>query len=67
MTDIETQVCLDILARQKVGIAKYKYTVADNPLSLRAWMEHYYEELLDAAIYAKRAIAEIDKQNTPKP
>jgi hypothetical protein len=60
-TGIEAIVCEDIAVRQHLGINKYKTTVADNPLSLRAWLNHHYEELLDAAIYARRAIDEIDR------
>ena len=63
MNDIEQQVCADILARQKVGIAKYGCTVAENPLELRAWCLHAYQESLDFCIYLKRAIAEIDRQD----
>jgi hypothetical protein len=39
---------------------KYGLTVADNPLTLRAWLQHQYEELLDAAIYCRRALEELD-------
>ena len=60
--DIEQQVCQDILKRQKMGIVKYGTAVADNPLSLRAWLQHAYEESLDLPIYLKRAIAEIDEK-----
>lgn len=57
----ERRVCKDIAARQQLGIAKYKITVADNPLTLRQWLQHAYEEVLDQAIYLRRAIEEIDK------
>jgi len=60
-TGIEAMVCTDIANRQAVGINKYKTTVADNPLALRDWLEHQYLELLDAAIYCRRAMLEIDK------
>ena len=60
-TGIEATVCEDIAMRQHLGISKYGTTVADNPLSLREWLQHQYEELLDAAVYCRRAIAEIDK------
>ena len=63
--DTESQVCMDIIERQRRGIAKYGTTVADNPLSLRQWLQHAYEETLDKAIYLKRAIAEIDAQAVP--
>jgi len=59
--DIEAQVIKDIARRQQMGIAKYGSTVADNDLPLREWLNHQYEELLDAAIYCRRAIQEIDK------
>lgn len=61
-TGIEAAVCSDIARRQQMGIAKYGQTVADNALELRAWLQHAYEEHLDAAIYLRRAIAEIDAQ-----
>jgi hypothetical protein len=62
-TGIEAEVCRDIAARQQVGIAKYGMTVADNPLAIREWLQHAYEECLDQAVYLKRAIAETDNAN----
>lgn len=59
-TGTEAAVCTDIATRQAKGVAKYGTTVRDNPLTLRQWLQHQYEELLDAAVYAKRAIEEID-------
>lgn len=59
-TGTEARVCELIASRQAMGVAKYKTTVADNPLALRAWLTHQLEELLDAAIYCQRAIEEID-------
>jgi hypothetical protein len=63
---IEAEVCADIARRQALGKNKYGTTVAENQLSLRCWLTHQYEELLDAAIYCKRAIAEIDAQEGRK-
>lgn len=60
---VEARVAADIAARQQVGILKYGTTVADNPLPLREWLEHAYQEALDLPIYLKRAIEEIDRQN----
>ena len=57
MKDIESAVCEDIKARQRKGVVKYGTTVADNPLSRQEWLEHLYQELLDAAIYTKRLMA----------
>ena len=59
---IEAEVCADIARRQQMGINKYGTTVADNPLTLREWLQHAPEEALDQAVYLKRAIAEIDAQ-----
>ena len=60
----EAKVCEDIAKRQQIGIAKYRTTVVDNPLSLREWLNHAYQECLDQAVYLKRAIQDLDaKQN----
>lgn len=59
MTGIEKEVCEDIERRQKLGIDKYKTTVKDNPLPLKDWLQHAYEEALDLAIYLKRAQKEL--------
>ena len=59
--DTESLVIADILKRQKLGVAKYGTTVAQNPLDLRQWLQHAYEEKLDDAVYMKRAIQELDK------
>ena len=56
----EKRVCEDIEKRQALGRQKYGTTVAENPLSLRDWLQHQYEELLDAAVYCRRAIEELD-------
>lgn len=61
LSGTEYRVCVDIAKRQALGIRKYGTTVAQNPLELRAWLQHQYEELLDAAVYCRRAIEEIDK------
>jgi hypothetical protein len=53
----------DISRRQQMGIKKYNSTVRDNDLSLKQWLQHAYEETLDKAIYLKRAIEQIDKDN----
>ncbi|MFC5509332.1 hypothetical protein [Bosea massiliensis] len=50
----------DLLRRSQVGIAKYGVTLERKDLNLRDWLQHAYEEHLDAANYLKRAILEID-------
>lgn len=58
----ERRVCEDIARRQQFGLGKYGVSIEDNNLSLREWLVHQYEELLDAAIYCRRAIEEIDNR-----
>ncbi len=59
VSGVELDVCRDIETRQQRGIQKYGMTVATNPLSLRSWLQHAYEEALDQAIYLKRAMVEL--------
>jgi hypothetical protein len=65
-TGIEAMVCQDIADRQALGIKKYGTTLADNPLELKEWLEHQYLELLDAALYCKRAIVQIETNEESK-
>jgi len=58
----EAEVCKDIASRQAKGIAKYGMTVSNNPLELKAWLQHAYEECLDQAVYLKRAIQEAESR-----
>ena len=61
-TGTEARVCADIALRQALGVQKYGTTVEDNPLTLRAWLQHAYEETLDHAIYLRRSIEQIDRE-----
>lgn len=55
----------DLQKRSDVGVRKYGTTVAANPLSLRNWLQHAYEEVLDTAVYLRRAMDEMDEGTTP--
>ena len=57
----EALVCAMIARRQQLGIAKYGTTVAQNPLTMREWMQHALEEALDFSVYLARAIEQMDK------
>lgn len=50
----------DLLRRSQIGIAKYGVTLDRTDLNLRDWLQHTYEETLDAANYLKRTIMELD-------
>lgn len=56
---IEKMVCEDIDKRQQMGINKYGISVQQNPLTLKQWLQHAYEECLDQAVYLKRSIEEL--------
>lgn len=60
VTGTEKRVCEDIEKRQALGLQKYGTSVEQNPLPLRDWLQHQYEELLDAAVYCRRAIEELE-------
>lgn len=64
MNDIESQVCDDIKSRQKVGIKKYGTTVAESDIRREKWMQHAYEEMLDAAVYMKRIMSDEEAVQT---
>lgn len=59
-TGTEAKVVEAIASRQRVGLNKYGMSVADNPLNLRQWLQHAFEESLDLPVYLRRAIEEID-------
>ncbi len=52
LTDI---ICREIAVRQRMGVAKYGTSLADNPAPLKARMRHALEEALDLAVYARWA------------
>lgn len=52
----------DLLRRSELGIAKYGVTLDRTDLNLRDWLQHAYEERLDAANYLKRAIMELERR-----
>lgn len=55
------QVCRDLDNRSRLGVKKYKTTLDRQDLDLKDWLQHQYEELLDAALYTKRALKELEK------
>jgi hypothetical protein len=54
------RVIADLQAREARGLGKYATTVDRTDLKLRDWLQHLYEELLDAAVYARRQIDLLD-------
>lgn len=59
-------VAQDMAARAALGLKKYGFTVAENPLPLKEWLQHAYQESLDLPIYLKRALVEIEEKEEAK-
>lgn len=51
-----------LLQRSIVGLAKYGVTTDNNPLTLRAWLQHALEEALDMANYLQVTITKLDNE-----
>ena len=56
---IVKEVRKDLKDRSNVGIKKYGVTLDRKDLDLLDWLQHSYEEVLDTALYLKRAIKEL--------
>lgn len=63
---VVAKTCALLLSRSAVGVRKYGTTLAANPLSMREWLVHLRDELLDGALYAQRAIDELDAKETQR-
>ena len=66
MSKIEDEVCEEIQARAKVGLAKYGTTMERKDFSIVKWLQYAMEESLDLAVYLKRLqydIAELQRRN----
>lgn len=50
----------DLEARQARGLSKYGVSLDRTDLSEHDWLEHLYEELLDAACYVRRLLDKLE-------
>jgi len=53
----------DLLDRSEAGIKKYNNTLDRDDLELSDWLQHAYEEMLDGALYLKRAKKDVEELN----
>lgn len=53
----------DLLDRSEAGIKKYNNTLDRDDLELSDWLQHAYEEMLDGALYLKRAKQDVEYLN----
>ena len=60
MSKIEDEVCKKIQARSDVGKKKYGVTMEEEVLSIRQWLVHLQEELMDAAVYVEKLLGLIE-------
>lgn len=56
MSEIEESVARKIIARGMVGEGKYGVSMAEEKLSVVAWLTHLQEELMDASVYVEKLI-----------
>ena len=54
-----SEVINDLKRREQVGIKKYGTTVDRSDLSTEQWVQHFYEELLDASVYARAILKNV--------
>jgi len=54
-------VCEDLMNRSKLGIKKYGKTLDRDDMDAEDWAREMFHELLDAALYCKRLIQELEK------
>ena len=60
MSRIEDEVCKKIQARSDVGKNKYGVTMEEEILSMREWLVHLQEELMDAAVYVEKLLGMVE-------
>lgn len=60
MSRIEDDVCKKIKARSEVGKEKYGVTMEQEVLSIREWLVHLQEELMDAAVYVEKLLGMVE-------
>lgn len=60
MSRIEDEVCKKIQQRAAVGKAKYGVTMEEEVLSIREWLNHLQQELMDAAVYVEKLLGLVE-------
>jgi len=60
MSSIEEKVIAEIRERAEKGEAKYGTTMDRDDLSLKEWLQHLKEELMDGVIYTQKIISELE-------
>lgn len=67
MSEIEQSVAKKIIDRGNLGEKKYGVTMQDASLTMREWVNHLQEELMDAAVYAEKIMKQgLEQQDPPE-
>ena len=60
MCAVEDEVCKKIKTRSEVGKKKYGVTMEKEILSMREWLVHLQEELMDASVYVEKLLGMVE-------
>ena len=63
MSKIEDKVCEKIQQRAEVGKSKYGVTMEEEVLSIREWLNHLQQELMDASVYVEKLLGLVEWVN----
>ena len=61
MSKLVDEVISDLKHRELKGVETYNTTMDRTDLTQKEWLQHLYEELLDASLYTKKLIKTFDK------
>lgn len=61
MSKLVDEVINDLQQRELKGVETYNTTMDRTDLTQQEWLQHLYEELLDASLYTKKLIKTFDK------
>ena len=60
MSRVEDKVCRLLQERADFGLSKYGVSMERDDLSVKDWLKHTRDELMDAAVYLTRLIGDYD-------
>lgn len=60
MSKVEDKVCRLLQERAEFGLSKYGVSMERDDLSVKDWLKHTRDELMDAVVYLTRLIGDYD-------
>ena len=61
MSRVEDKVCRLLQERADFGLSKYGVSMERDDLSVKDWLKHTRDELMDAVVYLTRLIGDYDE------